>query len=480
MNRTSTHATVAFLLLVAFGLFSGCRMRGPIGAPERYVKPVVAVESFDNRAPFPLKWNLGDGMADQLLGSLARSGRVTIVSRSALPAVFQELNMQNDPRFRSEGRATPGRLKNAQYLVRGTITDFTHTAGGGLHFLRGLSHGRTSAQVAVVTLALILLFIVDSVEVWHVFVAMALRGIGGAFHFPAMVASTSLMVPKKHMTRIGGLNQAVNGVVGIVSPAIAATLIIFLPMEWVLSFDVVTATIAVIPLLFIMIPQPARDEASAEKPPSVLREMKEGFAFLRAWPGMIALLLLIMPINMVFAPVSALMPIYVTEFFQKGVEELAMVEISFGLSFVIGGLALGVWGGTKRKMYTILGAGVVTGLAGIGVGLVPSHLFVLSLFWFFVTGFAVAIMNGCAIGVLQTTIRADMQGRVFSLVGSATMAMTPLGLIIAGPVADAAGVPVWFLMAGAVTTALMIGGFLSPSVLKLEDVKVDQLEVEEK
>ena len=334
--------------------------------------------------------------------------------------------------------------------------------------------------IAVVTLVLILLFILDSVEIWHVFVAVALRGIGGAFHFPAMVASTSLMVPKKHMTRIGGLNQAVNGIVGIVSPAIAATLIIFLPMEWVLSFDIVTATIAVIPLLFIMIPQPARDEASAEKPPSVLREMKEGFAFLRAWPGMVALLLLIMPINMVFAPVSALMPIYVTEFFQKGVEELAMVEISFGLSFVIGGLALGVWGGTKRKMYTILGAGVVTGLAGIGVGLVPSHLFVLSLFWFFVTGFAVAIMNGCAIGVLQTTIRADMQGRVFSLVGSATMAMTPLGLVIAGPVADAAGVPVWFLMAGAVTTVLMIVGFLSPSVLKIEDVMVEQLKVEEK
>jgi len=334
--------------------------------------------------------------------------------------------------------------------------------------------------IAVVTLVLILLFIMDSIEVWHVFLAMALRGVGGAFHFPAMVASTSLMVPKRHMTRVGGLNQAVNGIVGIVSPALAATLIIFLPMEWVLSFDVVTAAIAVTPLLFIMIPQPARDKASSEKPSSVIREMKEGFAFLRAWPGMVAFLLLIMPINMVFAPASALMPIYVTEFFQKGVEELAMVEVSFGLSFVIGGLVLGVWGGTKRKMYTILGAGVVTGLAGIGVGLVPSDLFVLSLFWFFVTGFAVAVLNGCAIGVMQTAIRADMQGRVFSLIGSATMAMTPLGLIIAGPVADAAGVPVWFLIGGVVTAVLMVIGFLTPSVLKLEDVIVEQPKVEEK
>jgi len=153
MNRMDFHIGVAALFLTALALFSGFQMRGPIGAPEKFVKPVVAVESFENRAPFPLKWNLGEGMAEQLLASLARSARVTIVSRSALPAVFQELNMQNDPRFRPEGRATPGRLKNAQYLVRGTVTDFTHVAGGGLHFFRGLSHGRTSAQVAIVTLA---------------------------------------------------------------------------------------------------------------------------------------------------------------------------------------------------------------------------------------------------------------------------------------------------------------------------------------
>ena len=154
MNRTILRAGVAMLSLAGLGPLCGCQMRGPIGSPEKFVKPVVAVESFENRAPFPLKWNLGDGMAEQLLASLVRSGRVTVVSRSALPAVFQELDMQNDPRFREEGRATPGRLKNAQYLVRGTVIDFSHVAGGGLHFFRGLSHGSTSAQVAVVTLAL--------------------------------------------------------------------------------------------------------------------------------------------------------------------------------------------------------------------------------------------------------------------------------------------------------------------------------------
>jgi len=334
--------------------------------------------------------------------------------------------------------------------------------------------------IAVVTLVLILLFIAGAVEVWHVFVAMALRGVGGAFHWPAMAASTSLMVPKRHMTRVGGLNQAVNGVVGIVAPALAAAMIVFLPMEWVLSVDIVTAAIAVAPLLFIMIPQPTADDSGPAKSPSVLREMREGFTFLKAWPGMVAFLLLIIPINMVFAPAGALMPIFVTEYFHEGVEELAMIEISFGASFIIGGVVLGIWGGTKRKMYTILGGGVVSGLAGVGVGLVPPDLFVLALFWFFVTGFSVAVLNGCAMGVMQNAIRADMQGRVFALVGSVTMAMSPIGLLIAGPVADAVGVSLWFVMAGVVTTGLMLLGFMMPSVVKLEDRIVEQTTVEEK
>jgi DHA3 family macrolide efflux protein-like MFS transporter len=48
-----------------------------------------------------------------------------------------------------------------------------------------------------------------------------------------------------------------------------------------------------------------------------------------------------------------------------------------------------------------------------------------------------------------------MQGRVGSLMGSMATAMSPIGLAIAGPVADAIGVRSWFAIAGAV---LAIGG----------------------
>lgn len=150
--RRRTAAAAAVLLLA---VLPGCSSStGPIGKPAKFVRPAVAVEPFENRAPFPLKWDLGDGMAEVLTASLVSSGRFDVVSRASLDSVMSELDLQRDPRFREQGRVAQGRLKNAHYLVRGTVVDFSHVAGGGLHFMRGLVHGRVRGYVALVSITL--------------------------------------------------------------------------------------------------------------------------------------------------------------------------------------------------------------------------------------------------------------------------------------------------------------------------------------
>src|SRR5919109_2388332 len=62
--------------------------------------------------------------------------------------------------------------------------------------------------IAVFSLLLAYLFAAGTVQIWHIYAVMAIRALGGAFHFPAMSASTPLMVPNEQLTRINGLNQA--------------------------------------------------------------------------------------------------------------------------------------------------------------------------------------------------------------------------------------------------------------------------------
>lgn len=93
------------------------------GAPE--VKPVVAVTDFENKASFSGQWKLGQGMADILTTKLVESERVVVLERRNIGDVVGELARQGQDIFRPEGRVERGRLKNAQYLVRGSVTDFT-------------------------------------------------------------------------------------------------------------------------------------------------------------------------------------------------------------------------------------------------------------------------------------------------------------------------------------------------------------------
>lgn len=90
------------------------------------VKPTIAVMKFENRARFPLKWDLGDGMADILVARLVKTGRFRVVERPEIDAVMRELEFQHSGATREHRRAALGRLKNVEYLIKGTITDFGH------------------------------------------------------------------------------------------------------------------------------------------------------------------------------------------------------------------------------------------------------------------------------------------------------------------------------------------------------------------
>lgn len=126
--------------------------------PEDMHAPVVAVTSFENRAGFEGQWKLGDGMADLLVSELVLSRNFAVVERQHFEKLLVELERQQSLFFRPEGKTPIGRMKNAQYLIRGVINDFSHTGGGEFSFsilrelfLLGRSHtARVSLTLTLV------------------------------------------------------------------------------------------------------------------------------------------------------------------------------------------------------------------------------------------------------------------------------------------------------------------------------------------
>jgi len=320
---------------------------------------------------------------------------------------------------------------------------------------------------ALATITLAVLFALDVVEVWHIFGILFIRALAGAFHANAMNASTSLMVPVEHLTRIQGLNQLLGGGLNVVAAPLGALLLGMLPMQGILSIDVITALFAILPLSFIHVPQPERNALAAQKT-TVWTDFKAGLRYMIGWPGLLIIGLMTVGINFTIIPAFSLLPLMVKDYFGGSAIHLSWVESAMGAGMIIGGALLGIWGGFSRKILTSL-----VGLMGMGAGtlilaLAPASAIFLAVGGALLVGIMTPITMGPFFAVIQSTVEPDMQARVFSLLSSVGTGIAPLGLIVAGPVSDQVGIQAWFLLGGILCIFMAVTGFFIPAVMNME------------
>jgi DHA3 family macrolide efflux protein-like MFS transporter len=311
---------------------------------------------------------------------------------------------------------------------------------------------------------------------------MFVRSVGGAFHWPAMTASTTLMVPKDRLDRVAGLNQTIGGAVNIISPPLGALLLSTLPLHGIMAIDVLTAAFAIVPLFFVHIPQPERSAVAqeAQAKPTLWTDMREGLRYVIGWPGLLGICLLATLLNFTMTPAMSLMPLLVTDHFGGGALQLGWLNSTWGIGLVLGGLLLSAWGGFKKRVVTMLLGVVGLGVGALAVGLTPATIFPLALGALFFGGVMNALCNGSAFALLQQVVAPEMQGRVFALVMTVCNMATPFSLLIAGPLADAVGVRALYVAGGIAQVILGIGGFFVPAIMSLENNNANGHASEEK
>lgn len=332
---------------------------------------------------------------------------------------------------------------------------------------RGRIMAAADLGTAAATAILAWLFVVDAVQPWHVYVLMMVRSVGFTFHYPAMLASTTLMTPQEELSRISGLNQALSGATSIAAPALGALLVAVLPMHGVMAIDVIGAALAVGALLLIRVPNPPARPSEARRA-SMAAELREGLGFVRGWRGLAIIMSLSMALNFVLTPGVVLIPLLVTQHFGGGAREMALFESVWGIGMIVGGLGLAAWGGFRSKIFTSM-----AGLLGMGIGYflcgaAPATALPLALFGYLLGGAANPITNGPFQAIVLSAIPAQMQGRVMALLGTISMVVSPLSVAVAGPLADVFGVRFWLLIGGIFSfiAALMI--IFVPSVRGME------------
>lgn len=328
----------------------------------------------------------------------------------------------------------------------------------------------SDAIIAAATLGLAVLVMTHSFSLWQIYLLMAIRSISGAFHNPAMKASTTLLVPKEKFTRIAGLNQLLDSLLEIATPALGAICLAWLNVGGVLLIDVATAAIAIIPLVFLSIPQPEAQttDVSQRAFHRLITDVKEGFRYVVHWKGLFYAFSLATISNALILPAFTLLPLLVKRDLGMDIGTLAAIQTTIGVCMAIGSLIVSVWGGFKHRMLTMSLGIFLMGIGLFAFGMVTPTIMYMIFIGAGIFGFANPFHNAPMRSILQENIEPEMQGRVFSLLVTAARAATPIGMIVSGPLADYLDVQSWFLVTAIYCLFMAIALMAIPAIRNLE------------
>ena len=113
---------------------------------------------------------------------------------------------------------------------------------------------------------------------------------------------------------------------------------------------------------------------------------------------------------------------------------LGYVSTIMGIGMLAGTLVMSAWGGGKRKVYTLLGAGLVGSLFLSAIGLrISIPLLAVCGFGFM---FSVPLMDASSQAIWQSKVAPDVQGRVFAVRRTIAWSTQIVAPLLAAPLAD--------------------------------------------
>ena len=324
--------------------------------------------------------------------------------------------------------------------------------------------------ISFVSFALVIAVRNGGIQLWLVFVVLAARSVGTAFHTPAINAAVPLIVPKEHLTKCAGYTHSIQTVSVLLGTALAGALYARLPISAFVAFDAAGALIACFATAFVHIPNTAKDgNTSSKTNRDMIHEIKDGIRIIRQQKSISAVISFYAVFMILLSPIATLYPLMSLNYFNVSTLRASAAEISYFIGMLTGGVILGITGGFKRKRF-----GIPFSIALIGIPTLLSGLLPPSGFWFFVAycfamGFSAPIYQAPVTALLQERIKPDYLGRAFGLFGSVASFALPIGLIFSGLFADRTGIPLWFAITGILCLALSALMFVYPTIRTIDD-----------
>ncbi len=323
-------------------------------------------------------------------------------------------------------------------------------------------------------------------EVWHVYVASAAFGFLQAFFFPAYNAVVPELTPAEALPSANSLTSLSQQLAGILGPALGAWVVASRGTAAAfavngLSFFVATA--CVLPLLR----QPRGDEAAGgaeaaneqaaggasrpAEPASAVRgawrDLREGLSLVFHEPWLWITITVFSLANITLSgPRAVALPFLVQRTLGASVGTLGLLYSAGSVGAVLGSVWLGARQRLRRRGLLAYGTTVLSGLATLAMGLVPSVPVAAAAS--FVIGACISVFSLVWTNTLQELVPRDKLGRVWSIDSLGSFVLLPVGFGLTGWATDRLGPPLVFVLGGLGTVVLALAAWLHPAIRHLD------------
>lgn len=301
------------------------------------------------------------------------------------------------------------------------------------------------AVIALATLIIALLFYFGFTQIWLLFIVLIVRSIGTGIQTPTINALIPQLVPQQYLMKINGINSSLNALTMFLSPVLSGLILSLTSIETTFFIDVVTAIIGISITATIIIP-PHLPKQEKSVPQSILKEIENGFVYLRHNQLIRRQLLFIVVIMFLISPSAFLTPLLVSRSFGAEVWRLSVSEMTFSLGAIAGGVLIAWLGGCKNRVHTIIFSTIAYGGLMVAIGFAPN--FVIYLIFNGLIGITMPCFNAPVNVLIQENSDTAMHGRLFSIMQVANACALPVGTLIFGPLADVVSVNILMISCG--------------------------------
>lgn len=296
--------------------------------------------------------------------------------------------------------------------------------------------------IALATLGLAITFWAGYQNLVLLLAVSFVRSVGAGIQTPAVTALYPQLVPVEKLTKVQGVNQTLNSVLMLLSPAAGGVVLGSMGIVWAFMVDVITASLAILVLSFIRV-EKVRQPGEAT---SIFTELKQGLAYTFSNKLLKAVLVCFGISFFLITPASVLTPLFVERTFGSDVWRLTANEISWTVGTLVGGVFVSFKGEFKAKIPTVAICLVAFGICFALLGVAGNFAFYLIVMG--IAGFFMPVVATAQTVLIQENVEQGMMGRVFSLIQIVTGTAMPVAILFFGPLADQVSIGLILLVTG--------------------------------